>query len=151
VPHLREGDVPTYAYACTECEHRFDVQQAFTDDSLTVCPECSGRLRKLFNAVGIVFKGSGFYRTDSRGKSTSSTVPAGSGESAGSSSSSSDGGSSASAPAAASSSSPSSSGSSESSGSAGSSSSTGSSGSGSSAGSSSSKSASKSASKTSAA
>lgn len=58
--------MPTYAYACTECGHHFEIQQSFTDDSLTVCPECSGRLRKLFNAVGVVFKGSGFYRTDSR-------------------------------------------------------------------------------------
>ncbi|CAM2947640.1 FmdB family zinc ribbon protein [Skermania piniformis] len=59
--------MPTYSYACTQCDNRFDVTQAFTDDALTVCPECSGRLRKLFNSVGIVFKGSGFYRTDSRG------------------------------------------------------------------------------------
>lgn len=58
--------MPTYAYACTECEHRFEIVQSFVDDSLTDCPECAGRLRKLFNAVGVVFKGSGFYRTDSR-------------------------------------------------------------------------------------
>jgi putative FmdB family regulatory protein len=58
--------VPTYSYACTECENRFDIVQAFTDDALTTCEQCSGRLRKLFNAVGVVFKGSGFYRTDSR-------------------------------------------------------------------------------------
>jgi putative FmdB family regulatory protein len=58
--------VPTYSYACTACEHRFDTVQKFTDSSLTDCPECSGRLRKLFSPVGIVFKGSGFYRTDSR-------------------------------------------------------------------------------------
>lgn len=58
--------MPTYSYACTACEHRFDTVQRFTDSSLTDCPECSGRLRKLFSAVGIVFKGSGFYRTDSR-------------------------------------------------------------------------------------
>jgi len=58
--------VPTYSYACTECDNRFDIVQSFTDESLSVCPECSGRLRKLFNSVGIVFKGSGFYRTDSR-------------------------------------------------------------------------------------
>ena len=60
--------MPTYAYACTACDHRFEAQQAFSDPSLTECPECAGRLRKLYNAVGIVFKGSGFYRTDSRGK-----------------------------------------------------------------------------------
>jgi len=58
--------VPTYAYACTACEHRFDVQQSFTDDTLTVCPECDGRLRKVFASVGVVFKGSGFYRNDAR-------------------------------------------------------------------------------------
>ena len=58
--------MPTYAYACTACDNRFEVQQSFTDDTLTDCPECAGRVRKLFNSVGIVFKGSGFYRTDSR-------------------------------------------------------------------------------------
>lgn len=58
--------MPTYSYACTECGHRFDQVQAFTDDALTTCEQCSGRLRKLFNSVGVVFKGSGFYRTDSR-------------------------------------------------------------------------------------
>lgn len=62
--------MPTYAYACTECEHRFEIVQSFTDDSLTECPKCGGRLRKLFNAVGVVFKGSGFYRTDSRSDRT---------------------------------------------------------------------------------
>jgi len=64
--------VPTYSYACTDCDNRFDAAQAFTDDALTTCPECSGRLRKLFNSVGVVFKGSGFYRTDSRESSKSS-------------------------------------------------------------------------------
>ncbi|WP_315770882.1 FmdB family zinc ribbon protein [Rhodococcoides kroppenstedtii] len=73
--------MPTYSYACTECDNRFDIVQSFSDDSLTVCPQCSGKLRKLFNTVGIVFKGSGFYRNDSRGSSSSS-------ESAGSDSSS---------------------------------------------------------------
>ena len=58
--------MPTYQYACTECDHRFDAVQAFSDPSLTVCPMCSGKLRKVFSSVGIVFKGSGFYRTDSR-------------------------------------------------------------------------------------
>jgi putative FmdB family regulatory protein len=58
--------VPTYSYACTQCDDRFDVVQAFTDDALTTCEKCDGRLRKLFNSVGVVFKGSGFYRTDSR-------------------------------------------------------------------------------------
>ena len=58
--------MPTYQYACTECGHAFEQFQSFTDDALTVCPVCEGRLRKVFNAVGVVFKGSGFYRTDSR-------------------------------------------------------------------------------------
>ncbi|MEB3050726.1 FmdB family zinc ribbon protein [Mycolicibacter sp. MYC123] len=65
--------MPTYSYACTECGNRFDVVQAFTDDALTTCDQCNGRLRKIFGKVGVVFKGSGFYRTDSResGKSSS--------------------------------------------------------------------------------
>ena len=81
--------MPTYSYACTECDHRFDAVQSFSDDSLTVCPECQGRLRKVFNAVGVVFKGGGFYRTDSRSGSSSSVPAAGSGDSGASSSSSS--------------------------------------------------------------
>ncbi|WKN50605.1 FmdB family zinc ribbon protein [Nocardioides sp. Arc9.136] len=81
--------MPTYQYACTECGHAFEQFQSFSDDALTECPECSGRLRKLFNAVGVVFKGSGFYRTDSRSSSSSSDTPA----SASSSSSSGSGGS----------------------------------------------------------
>ena len=66
--------MPTYAYACKDCSHTFDIQQSFTDDTLTVCPACSGNLRKKFNSVGVVFKGSGFYRTDSRDAKNS--VPA---------------------------------------------------------------------------
>ena len=58
--------MPTYQYACTACDHRFEAVQSFTDSSLTECPACSGNLRKVFSSVGIVFKGSGFYRTDSR-------------------------------------------------------------------------------------
>ena len=58
--------MPTYQYACTECDEQLEVRQSFTDDPLTVCPACEGRLRKIFNAVGVVFKGSGFYKTDSR-------------------------------------------------------------------------------------
>ncbi|MEX0579696.1 MAG: FmdB family zinc ribbon protein, partial [Mycobacterium sp.] len=58
--------MPTYSYACTECDNRFDAVQAFIEDALTTCPKCSGRLRKMFNSVGVVFKGSGFYRNDSR-------------------------------------------------------------------------------------
>ena len=63
--------MPTYQYACTECGHAFDQFQSFSDDALTECPECQGRLRKVFNAVGVVFKGSGFYRNDSRDKKSS--------------------------------------------------------------------------------
>ena len=58
--------MPTYQYACTECDHAFEQVQSFSDDSLTECPQCAGRLRTIFNAVGVVFKGSGFYRNDSR-------------------------------------------------------------------------------------
>jgi putative FmdB family regulatory protein len=58
--------VPVYQYACTECDEELEVRQSFTDEALTVCPTCEGRLRKVLNAVGVVFKGSGFYRTDSR-------------------------------------------------------------------------------------
>ena len=65
--------MPTYQYACTECGHAFEQVQSFSEDSLTECPECTGRLRKLFNAVGVVFKGSGFYRTDSRSSTSTET------------------------------------------------------------------------------
>lgn len=58
--------MPTYSYRCTSCDNAFDIQQAFTDDSLTTCPECGKALRKVFSAVGVTFQGSGFYRTDSR-------------------------------------------------------------------------------------
>ncbi|MEV3902470.1 FmdB family zinc ribbon protein [Mycobacterium sp. NPDC050551] len=94
--------MPTYSYACTACDNKFDVVQAFSDDALSQCPKCDGRLRKLFGKVGVVFKGSGFYRTDSReaAKSASngsakSSESAGSG-SAGSTSSSTDSSSSSS-------------------------------------------------------
>ena len=83
--------MPTYQYACTECGHAFEQFQSFTDDALTECPECGGRLRKLFNAVGVVFKGSGFYRTDSRAAAASSSPASSSSE--GSSAPSSDSGS----------------------------------------------------------
>jgi putative FmdB family regulatory protein len=75
--------VPTYEYRCTECDHTFEAVQAFTDDSIEVCPSCGGRVRKLFGNVGIVFKGSGFYKTDSRSK-TSAAASADSGGSGGS-------------------------------------------------------------------
>ncbi|MFK8908335.1 FmdB family zinc ribbon protein [Streptomyces sp. YS-3] len=65
--------MPTYQYQCTECGEGLEAVQKFTDDALTVCPNCDGRLKKVFSAVGIVFKGSGFYRNDSRGSSSSST------------------------------------------------------------------------------
>lgn len=68
--------MPTYSYACTECDNRFDAVQAFSDDALTECPKCHGRLRKLFGSVGVVFKGSGFYRTDNRDSNSSSTAAA---------------------------------------------------------------------------
>ena len=61
--------MPTYAYICTACKHDFEIVQSFSDDSLTECPKCEGRLRKVFNAVGVVFKGSGFYSNDSRNDS----------------------------------------------------------------------------------
>jgi putative FmdB family regulatory protein len=71
--------VPTYQYACTACDHAFEQFQSFSDDALTTCPECQGRLRKVFNAVGVVFKGSGFYRTDSRSENGSKTDEASTG------------------------------------------------------------------------
>jgi putative FmdB family regulatory protein len=67
--------VPTYQYICTECEHSFEVNQAFTDSTVPTCPECKGVVRKVFSSVGVVFKGSGFYKTDSA-KSSTASVPA---------------------------------------------------------------------------
>ncbi|MFF0988471.1 FmdB family zinc ribbon protein [Kocuria nitroreducens] len=77
--------MPVYAYACKDCGHAFDIRQSFSEDALTVCPECDGGLRKKFNTVGVVFKGSGFYRNDSR------SGGADSGADSGASTSSSDG------------------------------------------------------------
>lgn len=70
--------MPTYQYACTACGHQLEAVQSFADEPLTVCPACEGRLRKLFSSVGVVFKGSGFYRTDSRNdaKGATSAAPA---------------------------------------------------------------------------
>ncbi|MEI8050649.1 MAG: FmdB family zinc ribbon protein [Actinomycetes bacterium] len=65
--------MPTYEYVCTKCGHQFEIVQSFSDDALTKCPECKGKLRKVFGSVGIVFKGSGFYKNDSRGSSSSVT------------------------------------------------------------------------------
>lgn len=62
--------MPTYAYACTLCGHRFDAVQSFSDAALTECPECGGALRKQYGSVGVTFNGSGFYRTDSRASSS---------------------------------------------------------------------------------
>ncbi|MFF2387553.1 FmdB family zinc ribbon protein [Agromyces sp. NPDC058104] len=94
--------MPTYSYRCTECDNAFDIHQAFTDDTLTVCEVCGGKLRKLFNTIGVTFNGSGFYRTDSRagggsstGGSTGSGSGSGSGSASGSSTSSSTSGGSA--------------------------------------------------------
>ncbi|WP_214368147.1 FmdB family zinc ribbon protein [Pseudonocardia sp. H11422] len=110
--------MPTYQYACTACEHRFEAVQSFSDDSLTECAVCQGPLRKVFSSVGIVFKGSGFYRTDSRsgsgavdgarketspnGKKETAAASSGSSSGSGDSGSSSSGSTSSSAPAAAS-------------------------------------------------
>ncbi|OLL75583.1 putative regulatory protein, FmdB family [Pseudonocardia sp. Ae168_Ps1] len=89
VPDGRPEDVvPTYQYACTSCDHRFDAVQAFSDDALTTCPNCGGKLRKVFSSVGIVFKGSGFYRTDSRSGSVSGSSESSKADSTASSSSS---------------------------------------------------------------
>ncbi len=78
--------MPTYQYQCTECGEALEVQQSFSEDALTECPACHGRLRKVFNAVGVVFKGSGFYRNDSRAGNGST-----SGDSSGSTAASSSG------------------------------------------------------------
>ncbi|MFE0376367.1 FmdB family zinc ribbon protein [Streptomyces inhibens] len=88
--------MPTYQYQCTECGEGLEAVQKFTDDALTECPSCNGRLKKVFSAVGIVFKGSGFYRNDSRGSSSSSSPAKSSSSSASSSASSSDSSSSSS-------------------------------------------------------
>ena len=80
--------MPTYQYSCTECGHFFEIVQSFSEDSLTVCPQCEGRLRKVFNAVGVVFKGSGFYRNDSRAAQSSADPAAKTSSSNGSSDSS---------------------------------------------------------------
>ena len=65
--------MPTYQYRCKECDHEFEIVQSFTDEPLDTCPECGGPLKKVYGAVGISFKGSGFYKTDSRGPKKSST------------------------------------------------------------------------------
>ena len=67
--------MPTYEYACTKCGHQFEAFQSFSEDALTECPECNGEVQKVYSNVGVVFKGSGFYKTDSRA-TKSSTTPA---------------------------------------------------------------------------
>ncbi len=88
--------MPTYAYACRACGHAFDAVQSFSDDALTVCPECGGELRKQYGSIGVTFNGSGFYRTDSRSGSGAATSA-----SASSSTGAASGGTSSAAPAAA--------------------------------------------------
>ena len=73
--------MPTYAYACKSCGHRFDAVQSFSDPALTECPECSGPVRKQYGSIGVTFNGGGFYRTDSR-NTTSSSGGSAAGESA---------------------------------------------------------------------
>ncbi|MHB0928237.1 MAG: FmdB family zinc ribbon protein [Candidatus Nanopelagicales bacterium] len=68
--------MPTYEYLCQDCEQPLEVFQSFADEALTVCPNCNGSLRKVFGSVGVVFKGSGFYRTDSRDSKSAATLPA---------------------------------------------------------------------------
>lgn len=69
--------MPTYAYRCSECDHAFDIYQSFSDSALTECPECGGKLRKVFGSLGVTFNGSGFYRNDSRaGSGASTSAPA---------------------------------------------------------------------------
>ena len=97
--------MPTYSYRCTECGTAFDIQQAFTDDALTVCPNCGGKLRKQYGTVGVTFNGSGFYRNDSRAKpkegaASSSSSSSSSSDSSSSSSSSGAGGTGGSTPSA---------------------------------------------------
>jgi len=80
--------MPTYAYACKQCGHRFDAVQSFADPTLTECPECGGPLRKEYGSIGVTFNGSGFYRTDSRAgekKGSDASSPASSSSSSSSS------------------------------------------------------------------
>ncbi|AEV88694.1 FmdB family transcriptional regulator [Actinoplanes sp. SE50] len=91
--------MPTYQYACTECGEQLEAVQSFSDPALTECPNCHGKLRKVFNSVGIVFKGSGFYRNDSRSGSVSAEKSGGSGDTAKDTSTKSESTSTAAAPA----------------------------------------------------
>ena len=84
MPPIALDPMPTYDYRCKDCGHEFETQQSFSDDPLTVCPTCGGNLRKVFSAVGIAFKGDGFYKNDSRTSKSKSTSgeKSGSGDSA---------------------------------------------------------------------
>ncbi|WZH35731.1 MAG: zinc ribbon domain-containing protein [Microbacterium enclense] len=84
--------MPTYSYACKQCGHRFDAVQSFSDAALTECPECGGDLRKQYGSIGVTFNGSGFYRTDSRGSSSTGSSSTGSSSGGSSSSTSASGG-----------------------------------------------------------
>jgi putative FmdB family regulatory protein len=93
-----EVDVPTYEYRCRSCGHELEVVQSFSDDALTECPNCQGQLRKVFGSIGVTFKGTGFYKNDSRSSGSSSSssgssTSGGSSEGGGSSGDSSSGGS----------------------------------------------------------
>src|ERR1700730_4991931 len=90
-PRRTESAMPTYEYACKKCKKHLEVVQSFKDDPLTTCPNCGGPLRKVFGAIGISFKGSGFYKTDSRAKEKSSASASSSGSGSGSSGSGSSG------------------------------------------------------------
>ncbi|MFS0715385.1 FmdB family zinc ribbon protein [Microbacterium sp. 2P01SA-2] len=79
--------MPTYAYACKSCGHRFDAVQSFAEPALTVCPECSGELRKQYGSIGVTFNGGGFYRTDSRASGSGSGASSSGGDSSSSASS----------------------------------------------------------------
>ena len=81
--------MPVYAYKCKSCGHQLEVRQSFSDAPLSECPQCGGELRKQFNSVGVVFKGSGFYRNDSRASSSSSSASSSKSSTSGTSSSSS--------------------------------------------------------------
>lgn len=89
--------MPTYAYRCADCGHAFDVYQSFSDEALKVCPECAGKLRKVFGSLGVTFNGSGFYRTDSRSSGSASSGSASGGSASGASGGSGSGAASSSA------------------------------------------------------
>jgi putative FmdB family regulatory protein len=80
-----EVDVPTYEYRCRSCGHELEVVQSFSDDALTECPNCQGQLRKVFGSIGVTFKGTGFYKNDSRSSGSSTSTSSGSSTSGGSS------------------------------------------------------------------